>query len=118
MDKEKKLFADKYLLICENIISLLATALLFSLLALASIPQVSDFVGVLIIIFAFIVFFSAVLFALRLEQIAGYYECAKCHNRYVPTFKSVLFASHFGRTRHLRCPNCHKKSWSRKVLEK
>ena len=36
-------------------------------------------------------------FALKIEQVAGYYECKNCKHRYVPTFKVVNLAMHFGR---------------------
>lgn len=57
-------------------------------------------------------------FVLKIEQTAGYYECAKCGHRYVPTYKSVFMAAHVNRTRHMRCPKCGKKSWQKKVLSK
>ena len=62
----------------------------------------------------FIVMFAMIL--LKIEQVAGYYRCGKCHHRYMPTFKSVLLAPHINRTRYLKCPKCNKKSWNKKVL--
>ena len=53
---------------------------------------------------------------LRIEQIAGYFECGKCHHRYVPKFKSVFWAMHINRTRYMKCPKCGKWSWSKKVI--
>lgn len=53
---------------------------------------------------------------LRIEQIAGYFECGKCHHRYVPKFKSVFLAMHFNRTRYMKCPKCDKWSWNKKVI--
>ena len=55
---------------------------------------------------------------LKVEQIAGYYECSKCHHRYIPTYKSVNLAPHLGRTRYMKCPKCNKKSWNKKVLSR
>ena len=57
-------------------------------------------------------------FALRIEQIAGYYKCRKCHHKYVPTYNNVLWAMHIGRTRYMKCPECGKKSWQKKVISK
>ena len=53
---------------------------------------------------------------LKVEQIAGYYECSKCHYRYIPTYKSINLAPHLGRIRYMKCPKCNKKSWNKKVL--
>lgn len=63
-------------------------------------------------------FFVCMLFALRIEQTAGYYECAECGHRYVPSFAAVNFAMHMNRTRYLTCPACGKRSWQKKVLSK
>ena len=65
-----------------------------------------------------VVFLIAILFSLRIEQKAGYYECKCCKNRYIPTFKQTLFAMHVNRTRYMKCPKCGKKSWNKKVISR
>ena len=77
-----------------------------------------DWVRVLLILIGFTQFAIAIPFAIRIEQTAGYYECNHCHHKYVPTFSSVLWSMHFGRTRYMKCPECGKKSWQRKVISK
>ena len=57
-------------------------------------------------------------FALKIEQTAGYYECQKCHHKYVPTYSSVLWAMHVNRTRYMKCPKCNEKSWNKKTISK
>ena len=64
----------------------------------------------------FIVIFAIIL--LRIEQVAGYYQCGKCNHKYTPTFKGVLWAPHINRTRYLKCPKCNKRSWNKKVVSK
>lgn len=64
------------------------------------------------------VFLAGIGCCLKIEQSAGYYACAACGHRYIPSYSSVFFAMHMGRTRHLKCPKCGKKSWNRKVLTK
>ena len=56
-------------------------------------------------------------FALKIETETGYYECKKCHHKYIPSYKSVYFAMHYGTTRYLKCPKCHRKSWNKKVMK-
>ena len=63
-------------------------------------------------------FFVCMLFVIRIEQTAGYYECAECGHRYVPSFAAVNFAMHVNRTRYMKCPVCGKRSWQKKVLSK
>lgn len=64
------------------------------------------------------VFLIAMFIGLKFEVDAGYYECRRCHFKFVPTYKEVMLAMHGSTTRHLCCPNCHKKSWAKKVMSK
>ena len=57
-------------------------------------------------------------YALKLELDAGYYECKKCHHRFIPTYIEALMAMHMSTTRYLKCPKCHKRSWAKKVMSK
>ncbi len=109
---------DKRLLTLEIVIGVLASIVLFSLVFVASFVQMADWLRILLIVFGFIVFVVGVIYALIIEQVAGYYECAECHHRYVPTFNSVLWSAHMGRTRRMKCPECGKRSWQKKVISK
>ena len=117
MVKEKEQ-ADKRLLTLEIVICVLSSIILFSLIFVASFVQMEEWLRILLIIIGFVPFLVGVTYALKIEQVAGYYECAKCHHKYVPTFKSVFFAMHIGRTRFMKCPKCNKKSWNKKVISK
>lgn len=65
------------------------------------------------------VFFLIPMFiSLNLEVKAGYYECRHCHHRFVPSCNDVLWAMHMGTTRHLKCPECGRRSWCKKVMSK
>ena len=72
----------------------------------------------IIIASGIIIFLVCMFFALRIEQIAGYYECRECHHKFVPTYSQVFFAQHINRTRKMKCPKCGKKNWCKKVLSK
>ncbi len=109
---------DKRLLTLEIVIGVLASIVLFSLVFVAAFVQMPDWLRILLIVFGFVVFIVGVIYALIIEQVAGYYECAECHHRYVPTFNSVLWSAHMGRTRHMKCPECGKRSWQKKVISK
>ena len=115
---QQKESADKRLLTAEVFIGVSATLLLFALIFVAAFAQIEVWLKVFLIAIGFIFFLSGCFFALRLEQLAGYYECKACRHRYVPTFKAVFLAPHMGRTRHMKCPKCGKKSWQKKVISK
>ena len=116
--KKQKEEADKRLLKMEIIIGILSTLIFLALVFVASFVEMKTWIRVLLIAFGFITFIIGVHYALIIEQTAGYYECAKCHHKYVPTYKSVFLAMHSGRTRYMKCPKCNKKSWNKKVLAK
>ena len=70
----------------------------------------------LLIAFAIAEFAVGMHFGMKLEREAGYYECPHCGNRYVPESMPFWFAMHMGRTRYMKCPECGKRGWQRKVL--
>ncbi len=114
--KRKEEESNRYLLRIETVIGVLST-LSFLLLLFTSEFFVSIlWIRIALDISAFIIFLVGISFALLIEKDAGYYECAKCHEKYIPTYKAVLLAPHNGRTRWLKCPHCHKRSWHKKVL--
>ena len=117
MVKEKE-EADKRLLGLEMFIGITSTVVLFALIMVAAFVEMDVWVRVCLIALGFVLFIVGCFCALRIEQVAGYYECRHCNHRYVPTFKSVNLAMHMGRTRYMKCPECGKMSWQRKVVEK
>ena len=110
--------ADKRLLALEIFIGVVVSLVLFAVVFVASFVQMADWLRIVLIITGIIPFAIGIAYALRIEQVAGYYQCAKCGYRYVPTYKSVLWAMHVNRTRYMRCPKCNQKSWQKKVISK
>lgn len=108
---------DKKLLDLEILISVPTIIIGLSLMFIASYANIPDYVRIILIVLAFILIFSICFIALRIEQTAGYYECQKCHHKYVPTYPSTLWAMHYGRTRYMKCPKCNKRSWCKKVIK-
>lgn len=113
--KEKR---DKELLILEIFIGVIVSIIMFLCIMIASFVQMEDWIRIVLIVFGIIPFAIGISYAIRIEQIAGYYECSNCNYKYIPTYKSVLFSMHVNRTRKMKCPNCNKKSWHKKVINK
>ena len=107
---------DKDLLTLEIVIGFLATIFLLVNVFLASLLEIPTWLRILLIIIGFIFFIIGMYYAIRIEQIAGYYKCDKCHHKYIPSYSSVLWAMHICRTRYMKCPKCGKYSWNKKVL--
>ena len=117
MVKEKE-ESDKRLLKFEVVIGILSCLVLFIPIFIGALVPMQTWARILVICSGIIPAAIGFAFALKIEQIAGYYECKNCGERYVPTFKAVNLAPHMGRTRQMRCPHCQKISWHKKVLSK
>ena len=65
-----------------------------------------------------VVFLVPCFYALKLEVSVGAYKCKNCGHEIVPTYKQALNAMHAGTTRYLKCPECGKRTWCKKVIKK
>ena len=111
--------ADKRLLKLEIVIGVLSCIILFVPIFIgALLPSLEDWQRLLIVFSGFIPAIVGFSYAMKLEQVAGYYECKLCKHKYIPKLKEMYGAMHMGRTRYLKCPNCNKKSWQKKVISK
>ena len=109
--------AVKHLFTIEIVLGILSTSC-YLLLLLCAIFAVENLAWkVTIIVLDVVLFLVGIGFAIRIEQVAGFYECSNCHHKYVPSYKSVLFAMHNCRMRYLKCPKCGKRTWNKKVLD-
>lgn len=117
MVKQKK-ESDKRLLSIEIVIGILITVILLALVFIASFCEMEYWLRITLILTGFIPLVIIVPFAILIEQKSGYYECQKCHHKYIPTYSSVLCAMHINRTRYMKCPKCNQRSWQKKVITK
>lgn len=114
-EKEK---SDKRLLTIEIVMGFVSIGIMLGLCIFAAYAPMEEWLRIVLIIIGFIPVLVLTPFMLRIEQTAGYYECKKCGNRYVPKYGSVFMSMHAGRTRYMKCPECHKRSWQKKVISK
>ena len=117
MTRQKE-YTDRSMLSLEILIGIFSMIILLGFTFTAAFVQMEDWLRIVLIAAGFILGLIGIMFALRIEQTAGYYECAKCQHKYVPKFSRVLWAIHFGRTRNMKCPKCGKWSWQKKVINK
>ena len=118
MVKEKE-ENDKRLLLLEWVIGILSILVLLIPIMIGSlVPIEEDWVRLVICLSGVSPAIVGIVCAIKIEQVAGYYECKVCGHRYVPTFKAVSFSAHMGRTRYMKCPKCQKRSWQKKVISK
>ena len=116
LQKEKE-NSDRRLLFTETILGSIVT-ISFLLLLFLSIFAINNTIWKIIAIaVGFIIFIVGIANCLLIEQKAGYYQCNNCKYKYIPSYKQVLLAMHSGRTRYMKCPKCHKRTWNKKVID-
>jgi len=107
---------SKFLLTLEWIIGIFSIIILLSFTFVASFVSMPDAWRIVLCVLGFVITFIGIHFCLIIEKDAGFYECACCQHKYIPTYKQILLSAHMGRTRHMKCPKCGKKSWNKKTI--
>lgn len=107
---------NRLMLKMEYLISFPCVAVGLIMCAVAAYVELPDWARIIMIGSALAMILTVGIIAVGIEQKAGYYECGKCGHRYVPAYGCTFFAPHMGRTRYMKCPECGKRSWQRKVL--
>jgi len=110
--KNRKLMTSMWTILITSVVFYLGIILL----AVNTLEE-GVLLGTIICVSTMILLIAAFI-ALKFEVDAGYYECKKCHHKFIPTYKEALFAMHMSTTRYLKCPECHKRSWAKKVMSK
>lgn len=111
-EKNRQMLKTECMITCPAVIAGLI------MVFVASFVEMPVWLKIALIAFALVMIFVVAFIAVGIEQKAGYYECRYCRHRYVPTYWQVNLAIHTGRTRYMKCPECGKRSWQKKVLTK
>jgi len=107
----------QFLLTMEIALGYLASISFFVMILLAAYGNLALGWRIGLIVMGCVEFLVGLYFCLRIERNAGFYECAHCHHKYIPTTKQIYWSMHMGRTRYMKCPQCGKKSWQKKVVK-
>ena len=110
--------SDKRLLTAETILIIFSIAAILLSAVISAYLQMPDHLRLVIVLLGVAVAMPGLIFSIKIEQVAGYYECGHCHHKYVPTLRAIWMSMHMGRTRYMKCPECGKKSWQKKVISK
>ncbi len=114
--KAKNEHLSRLLLKTEWFIGILSVLIILAGSAIASYIEMPEIWRVLIVVFSVLFAIPPIFFAIWIEKDAGFYECAHCHHKYIPTWKAVIWSQHMGRTRKMKCPKCGKKTWNKKTI--
>ncbi len=109
--KNKTIWTSMWAIMIVSMISLFAGIAICAFLIPEGVWQLVIVLGLCV------VFLIPCFYALKLEVSVGAYKCKNCGHEIVPTYTQALNAMHRGTTRYLKCPNCKKRTWCRKVLK-
>lgn len=115
--KEENKNNNKLLLIIEIVLLIISTLSLVMMIIAADYTS-NNILKYTLVITAVFIMTLGIIFSFIIEKETGYHECKKCHHKYKPTYKQILFSMHIGWTKYLKCPKCHLRSWSKKILSK
>ena len=110
--KNKTIWTSMWFILIVGIVGMLVGIALCVFLIPEGVWQLIAVLGVCVF------FLVPCFYALKLEVSVGAYKCKKCGCEIVPTYSEAIIAMHRGTTRYLKCPNCKKRSWCKKVLDK
>ena len=110
--KNKTVWTSMWIIMGVSVIGLLGGLAVAAFLIPEGIWQLLTILGICVL------FLIPCFYALKLEVSVGAYKCKNCGHEIVPTYKQALNAMHMGTTRYLKCPECGKRTWCKKVLKK
>ncbi|MDD6656052.1 MAG: helix-turn-helix transcriptional regulator [Lachnospiraceae bacterium] len=114
-DEEK----TRFLLKVETSMGILVVIAFSTIILMgAYLMNENHILGTGLILLSLVFLIGFIPLAIRIEQSAGYYQCKECNYCYVPTYSQVFMAPHYGRTRYMKCPNCGKRSYQKKMITK
>ncbi len=110
--KNKTIWTSMWAIMTVSITALLAGVLIATYVIPEGVWQLVTILGITVI------FLIPCFYALKLEVSVGAYKCKNCGHEIVPTYSEALWAMHRGTTRYLKCPECQKRTWCKKVIKK
>lgn len=109
--KNKTIWKDMWVIMTISMIALFAGIFLTAFLVPEGIWQLVSVLSLCV------VFLIPCFYALKLEVSIGAYKCKNCGCEIIPTYSQALWAMHRGTTRYLKCPNCKKRTWCKKIIK-
>ncbi len=110
--KSKTIWTAMWVIMTVSMLGLLGGSVAVYFFVPEGVWQVVSVIGICIL------FLVPCFYALKLEVSVGAYKCKNCGHEFVPTYTQALNAMHAGTTRHLKCPECGKRTWCKKVWKK
>lgn len=113
---KKEKIQNKKKLIGEILIGCAFICSVITLILLVGIVSIATYLKIILIVLSFIFIFVGLFGLVLLDVNIGYFECAECHERFIPSIKDYVFGMHTLKKRKLKCPMCGKKTWCLKRM--
>ncbi len=113
---KKEKIQNKKKLIGEILIGCAFICSVITLILLVGIVSIATYLKIILIVLSFIFIFVGLFGLVLLDVNIGYFECAECHERFIPSIKDYVFGMHTLKKRKLKCPICGKKTWCLKRM--
>ena len=115
---EKERIRNKKNLIGEILIGCAFIAVVITLILFAGFAPIATYLKIILVALALIFIVVGMTGLIILDANIGYFECAECHERFIPSVKDYTFGLHTLKKRKLTCPKCGKKTWCYKRINK
>ena len=118
MDLLKEKAEAKKKIIMSVIIALITLLTGFTLVFVSELVEMELWLRILLIVIGLTSILVGIALACVMDRDAGVYECQHCKERFVPTMKDYILATHVFGKRRLKCPHCGKRSYCKKRLSR
>lgn len=112
----KERIQNKKKLIGEILIGCAFIGSVITLILLVGLVSIATYLKIILILLSFIFILVGLFGLILLDVNIGYFECAECHERFIPSIKDYVFGMHTLKKRKLKCPICGKKTWCLKRM--
>ncbi len=112
----KERIQNKKKLIGEILIGCAFIGSVITLILLVGFVSIDNYLKIILIVLSFVFMFVGLFGLVLLDVNIGYFECAECHERFIPSIKDYVFGMHTLKKRKLKCPKCGKKTWCLKRM--
>ena len=113
---KKEKIQNKKKLIGEILIGCAFICSVITLILLVGIVSIATYLKIILIVLSLIFIFVGLFGLVLLDVNIGYFECAECHEGFIPSIKDYVFGMHTLKKRKLKCPICGKKTWCLKRM--
>ena len=113
---KKEKIQNKKKLIGEILIGCAFIGSVITLILLVGIVSIATYLKIILIVLSLNFIFVGLFGLVLLDVNIGYFECAECHERFIPSIKDYVFGMHTLKKRKLKCPICGKKTWCLKRM--